>query len=62
MSRETGTSKVIRLDEWKNDGYYDFLFVFEDGTRVVLDDIDLSDYDYFVKLSVDRDGTSEDGE
>ena len=38
------------------------LFVFEDGTRVVLDDIDLSDYDYFVKLSADRDGASEDGE
>ena len=62
LSCETGTSEAIKLDEWKNDGYYDFLFVFEDGTRVVLDDIDLSDYDYFVKLSVDRDGVSDDGE
>lgn len=62
LSCETGTSEAIKLDEWKNDGYYDFLFVFEDGTRVVLDDIDLSDYDYFVKLSADRDGASEDGE
>ena len=24
LSCETGTSEAIKLDEWKNDGYYDF--------------------------------------
>lgn len=62
LDREKGTSMVIKTDEWRNDGYYDFLFVFDDGTRVVLDDVDLSDYDYFVQISADHNGATEDGE
>lgn len=62
LSHQSGTSKVIKTDEWRNDGYYDFLFVFSDDTRIVLDDVDISDYDYFVQISADRDGATADGE
>ena len=62
LSCETGTSSAIRLDEWRNNGYYDFLFVFDDGTRVVLDDVELDDYDYFVQISSDYAGAKKSGE
>ena len=62
VSRESGSCHKISIDEWKNDGYYDFLFVFDDDTRVVLDDLDLDDYNYYVQITVDRDGAEEDGE
>lgn len=62
LSRETGTSSTIRPDEWRNNGYYDFLFVFDDGARVVLDDVELDDYDYFVQISSDYASAKKGGE
>lgn len=56
------TSWIIDDDEYGDDGYCDFLFVYEDGTRVVLDDVDTTDYSYFVQINVDRDGADMDGE
>ena len=40
----------------------DLLIVYEDGSRVVLDDVDTTDYSYFVQINVDRDGADMDGE
>lgn len=62
INSKNGSSNRINTDEWKNYGYYDFLFVFDDNTRVVLDNIDLDDYNYYVQITVDRDGAKEDGE
>lgn len=56
------TSWIIDDDKYGDDGYCDFLFVYEDGTRVVLDDVDTTDYSYFVQINVDRDGADMDGE
>lgn len=56
------TSWIIDDDKYGDDGYCDFLFVYEDGTRVVLDDVDTTDYRYFVQINVDRDGADVDGE
>lgn len=56
------TSWIIDDDEYGDDGYCDFLFVYEDGTRVVLDDVDTTDYSYFVQINVDRKGADMDGE
>lgn len=56
------TSWIIDDDKYGDDGYCDFLFVYEDGTRVVLDDVDTTDYRYFVQINVDRDGADIDGE
>lgn len=56
------TSWIIDDDKYGDDGYCDFLFVFEDGTRVVLDDVDTTDYSYFVQINVDRKGADMDGE
>lgn len=55
-------SWIIDDDEYGEDGYCDFLIVFEDGKRVVLDDVDTTDYSYFVQINVDRDGADIDGE
>lgn len=54
-------SWIIDDEEYGDDGYCDFLIVFEDGTRVVLDDVDTTDYSYFVQINVDRDGADIDG-
>lgn len=62
IGSQKGDSWIIDNDEYGDDGYCDILFVFSDDTRVVLDDIDLSDYNYFVQIDVDRDGADEDGE
>lgn len=56
------TSWIIDDDKYGDDGYCDFLFVYEDGTRVVLDDVDTTDYSYFVQINVDRKGADMDGE
>ena len=56
------TSWIIDDDKYGDDGYCDFLFVYEDGTRVVLDDVDTTDYSYFVQINVDREGADMDGE
>ncbi|MFQ6831019.1 copper amine oxidase N-terminal domain-containing protein [Butyricicoccus pullicaecorum] len=55
------TSWIIDDDKYGDDGYCDFLFVYEDGTRVVLDDVDTTDYSYFVQINVDRKGADMDG-
>lgn len=55
-------SWIIDDEEYGDDGYCDFLIVFEDGTRVVLDDVDTTDYSYFVQINVDRDSADMDGE
>lgn len=55
-------SWIIDDEEYGDDGYCDFLFVYEDGTRVVLDDVDTTDYSYFVQINVDRKGADMDGE
>lgn len=55
------TSWIIDDDKYGDDGYCDFLFVYEDGTRVVLDDVDTTDYNYFVQINVDRKGADMDG-
>lgn len=56
------TSWIIDDDKYGDDGYCDFLFVYEDGTRVVLDDVDTTDYSYFVQINVDHKGADMDGE
>lgn len=56
------TSWIIDDDKYGDDGYCDFLFVYEDGTRVVLNDVDTTDYSYFVQINVDRKGADMDGE
>lgn len=56
------TSWIIDDDKYGDDGYCDFLFVYEDDTRVVLDDVDTTDYSYFVQINVDRKGADMDGE
>lgn len=55
------TSWIIDDDKYGDDGYCDFLFVYEDGTRVVLDDVDTTDYSYFVQINVDHKGADMDG-
>lgn len=62
LSKKSGTSDLIDYDEWKYSGYYDFLFVFDDGTCVTVDNEDLSDYDYFVQFEVTDKSVSVDGE
>lgn len=62
LSSGSSLSWVIDYDEWNNDGYYDFLFVFDNGDQYVLDDVDLTDYDYFVQLYGDVDGADTTGE
>lgn len=62
LSKKSGTSDLIDYDEWKYSGYYDFLFVFDDGTCVTVDNEDLSDYDYFVQFNVDHSSADVDGE
>lgn len=61
LSSGTGTVALFDYDEWKNDGYYDFLFEYDDYC-VTVDNEDLSDYDYFVQINVDRDSADMDGE
>ena len=56
------TSWIIDDDKYGDDGYCDFLFVYEDGTRVVLDDVDTTDYRYFVQFNVDHSSADVDGE
>lgn len=55
-------SWIIDDDQYGDDGYCDFLLIFSDGTKVVLDDVDTTDYSYFVQINVDRDGADMDGE
>lgn len=55
-------SWIIDDDEYGDDGYCDFLLVFSDNTRVVLDDVDTTDYSYFVQINVDHNGADMDGE
>ncbi len=55
-------SWIIDDDEFGDDGYCDILFVFSNGTNVVLDDVDTTDYNYFVQVVADRDGADMDGE
>ena len=62
LSSGSSLSWVVDYDEWNNDGYYDFLFVFDNGDQYVLDDVDLTDYDYFVQLYGDVDGADTTGE
>ncbi len=59
---KTGTHKRVDVNEWKNHGDYDFLFVFDRGDNIVLNDIDLSDYNYYVQITVDEDDAEADGE
>lgn len=62
LDTESGDAWIIDDDELGDDGYCDLLFVFADGTRVVLDDVDTTDYSYFVQVVVDTDGADMDGE
>lgn len=61
LSSGTGTVALFDYDEWKNDGYYDFLFEYDDYC-VTVDNEDLSDYDYFVQFNVDHSSADVDGE
>ena len=62
LDTESGDAWIIDDDELGDDGYCDLLFVFADDTRVVLDDVDTTDYSYFVQVVVDTDGADMDGE
>ena len=62
LDTESGDAWIIDDDELGDDGYCDLLFVFADGKRVVLDDVDTTDYSYFVQVVADRDGADMDGE
>lgn len=61
LSKKSGTVALFDYDEWKNDGYYDFLFEYDDYC-VTVDNEDLSDYNYFVQFTVDTDSADVDGE
>lgn len=61
LSSGTGTVALFDYDEWKNDGYYDFLFEYDDYC-VTVDNEDLSDYSYFVQFEVDHSSADVDGE
>ena len=60
LSSGTGTVALFDYDEWKNDGYYDFLFEYDDYC-VTVDNEDLSDYSYFVQFEVDHSSADVDG-
>lgn len=60
LSSGTGTVALFDYDEWKNDGYYDFLFEYGDYC-VTVDNEDLSDYSYFVQFEVDHSSADVDG-
>lgn len=62
LSAKSGKSDVFENDEWGNKGYYDFLFEFESGYCVTVDNEDLSDYDYFIQFNVVRNDVEFDGE
>ena len=62
LSAGNSDAWIIDDDEYGDGGYVDFLFVFDNGDNVVLDDVDTTDYSYFVQINVDRDGADMDGE
>ena len=62
LDTESGDAWIIDDDELGDDGYCDLLFVFCGWQRVVLDDVDTTDYSYFVQVVVDTDGADMDGE
>ncbi|EOQ35764.1 copper amine oxidase N-terminal domain-containing protein [Butyricicoccus pullicaecorum] len=61
ISAGASDSWIIDDDEYGDDGYADFLFVFDQGDNIVLDDVDTTDYSYFVQINVDRKGADMDG-
>ena len=62
ISAGASDSWIIDDDEYGDDGYADFLFVFDQGDNIVLNNVDTTDYSYFVQINVDRDGADMDGE
>ena len=62
ISAGASDSWIIDDDEYGDDGYCDFLFVFDQGDNIVLNNVDTTDYSYFVQINVDRDSADMDGE
>lgn len=62
ISAGASDSWIIDDDEYGDDGYCDFLFVFSEGDNIVLNNVDTTDYSYFVQINVDRDSADMDGE
>lgn len=62
ISAGASDSWIIDDDEYGDDGYCDFLFVFDQGDNIVLNNVDTTDYNYFVQINVDRDSADMDGE
>ena len=62
ISAGASDSWIIDDEEYGDDGYADFLFVFDQGDNIVLNNVDTTDYSYFVQINVDRDGADMDGE